>query len=381
MSCDIEATIDQKPISATIEQNPFDVKVDGAIVQMNGLVDGDYGDIAVSNNGATMTIENMGENATVTTGTYVSKVNQDLLIKVRKASAGTITKGQVVYIVGSTGNHLTVELARANAEATSAYTIGIACTTITNTSDGFVIQNGRLTGLSTLPTASFSDGDALYLSETTAGGYRVGIPEAPNHGVFLGFVIRANNGNAGEMDVRIDNYQELEELSDVYVTGSNVNDFLVKKATRWENTTPANVKTILAIDNVDNTSDLNKPISTATQTALDGKVDENAPIVGATKTKITYDAKGLVTDGTDAGIADITGLQTELNAKQDTLISGTNIKTINGQSVVGSGNLTVTASATWGNILGTLSSQTDLQTALDLKASQEEALAYAIIFG
>jgi len=52
------------------------------------------------------------------------------------------------------------------------------------------------------------------------------------------------------------------------------------------------------------------------QTALDGKVDENAAITGATKTKITYDAKGLVTAGTDAAIADITGLQTALDAKQ-----------------------------------------------------------------
>ena len=41
------------------------------------------------------------------------------------------------------------------------------------------------------------------------------------------------------------------------------------------------------------------------QTALDGKVDENAAIIGATKTKITYDAKGLVTAGTDATTADI----------------------------------------------------------------------------
>jgi hypothetical protein len=41
------------------------------------------------------------------------------------------------------------------------------------------------------------------------------------------------------------------------------------------------------------------------QTALDGKVDENAAITGATKTKITYDAKGLVTVGADATTADI----------------------------------------------------------------------------
>jgi hypothetical protein len=41
------------------------------------------------------------------------------------------------------------------------------------------------------------------------------------------------------------------------------------------------------------------------QTALDGKVDENASITGATKTKITFDAKGLVTAGADATTADI----------------------------------------------------------------------------
>jgi hypothetical protein len=64
-------------------------------------------------------------------------------------------------------------------------------------------------------------------------------------------------------------------------------------------------KSQVGLGNVDNTSDLNKPISTATQTALDLKVDENAAITGATKTKITYDSKGLVTAGTDATTADI----------------------------------------------------------------------------
>lgn len=41
------------------------------------------------------------------------------------------------------------------------------------------------------------------------------------------------------------------------------------------------------------------------QTQLDGKVDENAAITGATKTKITYDSKGLVTAGADATTTDI----------------------------------------------------------------------------
>ena len=277
--------------------------------QVYRLKDGDYGDIAVSNSGTIMTIENMGENATVTTGTYTSKVNQDLLIKVRKSTAGTITKGQVVYIVGSTGNHLTVELARADVETTSAYTIGIAATTITNTSDGFVVQNGRLTQLSTLPTATFADGDAVYLSEATAGGYRVGIPTAPNHGVFLGFVIRNSNGSAGELDVRVQNYQELEELSDVYISGVAANNFLVRNATntRWENKTTSDVKTVLAINNVDNTLDLDKPISTATQTALDNKqntiTNSDSITEGSTNLFLTTSERTKLTNtnGTNSG--------------------------------------------------------------------------------
>jgi len=64
-------------------------------------------------------------------------------------------------------------------------------------------------------------------------------------------------------------------------------------------------KTWVGLGNVDNTSDANKPVSTAQQTALDAKVDENAAITGATKTKITYDAKGLVTAGADAASTDL----------------------------------------------------------------------------
>ena len=57
------------------------------------------------------------------------------------------------------------------------------------------------------------------------------------------------------------------------------------------------VKGDVGLGNVDNTSDADKPVSTATQTAL--------------------------------------------NAKQDTLVSGTNIKTINSTSILGSGDITI----------------------------------------
>ena len=191
-------------------------------------------------------------------------------------------------------------------------------------------------------------------------------------------------------------------------------------------TTSGITKSMVGLNNVDNTSDANKPVSTATQTALnlkqdtltltttgssgaatltgatlnipqysgggstswgaitgtlssqtdlqtalDSKVNENAAITGATKTKITYDTKGLVTSGADATTADIadstnkryvtdanltvigntSGTNTGDNAtnsqysglatsKQDTLVSGTNIKTINSTTLLGSGDIT-----------------------------------------
>ena len=54
--------------------------------------------------------------------------------------------------------------------------------------------------------------------------------------------------------------------------------------------------------------------------------------------------------------------------KQDKLISGTNIKTINNTSLLGSGNIPITASSAWGSITGDLEDQTDLQNQLDSKA-------------
>ena len=65
-------------------------------------------------------------------------------------------------------------------------------------------------------------------------------------------------------------------------------------------------------------------------------------------------------------------LETELLLKQDTLVSGVSIKTINGTSVLGAGDIVISSSVNWGSILGTLSTQTDLQAALDNKINIEQ---------
>lgn len=126
---------------------------------------------------------------------------------------------------------------------------------------------------------------------------------------------------------------------------------------------------MVGLGNVTNTSDANKPVSTAQQTALDLKANLASPTFTGTVGGITKSMVGLsnVDNTSDASKPVSTATQTALNLKQDSLVSGTNIKTVNGTSLVGSGNVSVTTTSAWGSITGTLSSQTDLQTALGTK--------------
>ena len=106
-------------------------------------------------------------------------------------------------------------------------------------------------------------------------------------------------------------------------------------------------KTAVGLSNVDNTSDLNKPISTATQTALDGK---QATITGAATTIDTEDltaSRALVSDGSGkVAVSDVTAtelgyldgvtsaVQTQVDSKTAKLIT-TNRQTASYTLVLG----------------------------------------------
>lgn len=62
---------------------------------------------------------------------------------------------------------------------------------------------------------------------------------------------------------------ELNDLNDVTITSATQGQVLMKGSSVWENASLS--KSDVGLGNVDNTSDLNKPVSTATQTALDAK--------------------------------------------------------------------------------------------------------------
>jgi hypothetical protein len=97
-----------------------------------------------------------------------------------------------------------------------------------------------------------------------------------------------------------------------------------------------------------------------------------------TGNNITFTREDTTTFTVDVtALYDDTNLVTSVNGNtgaitvQETLVSSTNIKTINNESLLGSGNIDIN-SAEWGNITGTLSSQTDLQNALDTKLESSD---------
>ena len=130
-------------------------------------------------------------------------------------------------------------------------------------------------------------------------------------------------------------YLTKEDASATYATIEN----LTVHTTNTSN--PHNVTAAqVGLGNVNNTSDADKPISTATQSALDEKQDT-------------------LTAGTN-----ITITGTTISAKDTTYTAGDGISITDG--VISNTRV----SAEWGNVTGDITAQEDLQNALTLKANQ-----------
>ena len=111
----------------------------------------------------------------------------------------------------------------------------------------------------------------------------------------------------------------------------------------------------------DGSANITIPVTSLDATKLSGTASINTTGNAATAatatsaTKATQDASGNVITSTyatktEVSTADAT-LQTNIDAKQDTLVSATNIKTINNTSLLGSGNITISAGASdWASI-------------------------------
>lgn len=173
---------------------------------------------------------------------------------VKNDSGATLPKGAAVYISGADGTNILIKAAQANAESTSSKTFGLLKQGLVANAQGYVVENGQLTGLD---TSTATIGDAVWLSPTAAGGlvYGSAKPSAPNHLVYLGVVTRVS-ATVGEIFVKVQNGYEMNELHDVLIANVTANDVLQWNAAAgvWKNaqvagTTPSTVSVTAPITN------------------------------------------------------------------------------------------------------------------------------------
>ena len=110
--------------------------------------------------------------------------------------------------------------------------------------------------------------------------------------------VGTNNANVGKtLVVNSSGVLELGSI-DALPSGAS-NQVLQHNGSAWVSTTMDTTPTASS----------NKPVTSGgVATALNGKLDKNTAITGATKTKITYDSNGLVTAGADLVASDIPDL-------------------------------------------------------------------------
>lgn len=113
------------------------------------------------------------------------------------------------------------------------------------------------------------------------------------------------------------------DLTTLAGLAATTDNFIVAVASAWASRTVAQVKTTLVLNNVNNTSDAAKPVSTAQQTALDLKANLASPTFTGTVVGITKAMVGLgnVDNTADTAKPVSTATQTALDAKAD-LVGG-----------------------------------------------------------
>jgi hypothetical protein len=239
------------------------IQISNAISSINDLTDVT---IASVNNGQILqynSTTSQWQNTTITIGTGdmqkttydidddgVVDYSETVAVTVRNPSVSDILRrGTIVYLNGSTGNRPNAYKAQADTEATSSGTFGVVVDDIGLNSDGLVAALGTLHDLDTRTAAggapypftsdTLLDGDAIWLSPTTAGYVTRVKPTAPNHAVFIGIVARTSPTN-GRIIYRIQNGYELEELHNVAISNIQPNQVIKYDGSKWINaTTPA----------------------------------------------------------------------------------------------------------------------------------------------
>lgn len=228
------------------------------------------------------------------------------------------------------------------------------------------VLNLALTGLSLASSAAITAGDTIL---TAFGKLQKQISNLATAAAEIVADVLDLQSDVGDI------FDELDDKQDAlgFTPENSANkaaDFSVLDNTKYPTTQAADARANAARDAAISILRGSVPAAGDTLAKLDTRLTAQEAIVGGT----IPDGDSVANTVTELlavfqNFSESVNLLNALNGKQDALVSEVNIKTINGQSVLGAGNLTVAASAAWGAITGTLSEQTDLANALAGKAN------------
>ena len=307
------------PINVNVNVNPM-----GAYSNSTTYSVGDV----VTYNGLSYICKQTSTGNAPTNTTYWQLIYDDTqkFITSHNGTGATLYKGTIVYFSGATGSNPNIVKAQADTDAHSAQTFGVVYEDIANNSTGKVLGFGMVDGLDTRSTATnpftsdtLAAGDILYLSPTTAGYVTKTKPSAPDHLVYVGFVVQTSPTD-GRIVYRVQNGYELDELHNVAITSVANNDslFYDSATSLWKNRPVA-------------ATDINANVSNTEFGYLDGVTSSIQTQIDSKQASLGYTAENVAnkdTDGTLAANSDTkyasqkatkTYVDTGLATKQNTL--------------------------------------------------------------
>lgn len=168
------------------------------------------------------------------------QIGQEVVLPRGKATGSDIDNGQVVYISGASGSKPELTLAKADSPLTSSATIAVATEDIIENNNGYYTALGLVRDIP-VPTATYTDGDTLYLSATLAGAFTNVKPVQPNLIIKVGYVMRAHD-TEGIIFVNIvqrtNNFEHIRGLTAGSIPFANANGFLDENNSNlfWDDT-------------------------------------------------------------------------------------------------------------------------------------------------
>lgn len=239
-------------------------------------------------------------------GLVTLQIGQEQVVRVRNNTGSTLTEGTVCYFSGSDGVNFNVVPARADADATSAQTMGVLTETLntSTTQHGYLTTFGLVRNIDLSYISGLTDGDQLYLDGTTAGRMTRTKPAAPTHLVYVGICLSAAGGGSNStIFVKVQNGYELGELHDVSIAGPVADDEVLaydSGTSLWKNQTAAEANLATAA-NPTFTGTVTTPLTTAgyVTTTSGGVIGSVAtiPNAGLTNSAITINGSSVSLGG------------------------------------------------------------------------------------